>query len=173
MFCLLVCFEIATVIRGIIAVIADIFWWVDLMSVITVFAHVVLCVASELALVTLKISFLRVSRHMPPQHDFPKSTARFLVALVAHHKATRPTPCTSAKCRPIAYGFSVLYVHIVQMISPAWCTLLCIISLNSSFWEFPLVWNSQSEQANFREGWPSFGCLTLLCAAMLLVLMQV
>ena len=79
MFCLLVCFEIATVIRGIIAVIADIFWWVDLMSVIIVFAQVVLCVASELALVTLKISFLRVSRHVPPQHDFPESTSRFVV----------------------------------------------------------------------------------------------
>ena len=88
MFCLLVCFEVATVIRGVIAVIADIFWWVDLMSVMIVFAQVVLCVASELALVTLKISFLRVSRHVPPQHDFPKSTARFVVALVAQGHST-------------------------------------------------------------------------------------
>ena len=88
MFCLLVCFEVATVIRGVIAVTADIFWWVDLMSVIIVFAQVVLCVASELALVTLKISFLRVSRHVPPQHDFPKSTARFVVALVAQGHST-------------------------------------------------------------------------------------
>ena len=83
MFCLLVCFEVATVIRGVIAIIADLFGWVDLMSVIIVFAQVVFCVASELALVTLKISFLRVSRHVPPQHDLPKSTARFVVALVA------------------------------------------------------------------------------------------
>ena len=88
MFCLLVCFEVATVIRGVIAVIADIFWWADLMSVIIVFAQVVLCVASELALVTLKTSFLLVSRHVPPQHDFPESTACFVVALVAQGHST-------------------------------------------------------------------------------------